>query len=69
MAIGPKYSVPFKNFMQSSPLLRQQLENAIKAGHGGGGGGGGKEAGGRREAGRTSQAPSIKLKMDFSNFK
>ena len=67
MAIGPKYPEPFKSIMQATPLLRQQLENAIKAGQGAGPVQGGR----RRETSQTPQvqAPSIKLKMDFSNFK
>lgn len=67
-AIGPKYPTAFKSIMQASPLLRQQLESAIRSGQSGGG-----EApalGSHRETSRTqAQPPSIKLKMDFSNFK
>ena len=71
MAIGPAYPTAFKNIMQASPSLRQQLETAIRAGQGGlsaGVGAGGR--GGQRETSRVpTQPPSIKLKMDFSNFK
>ena len=69
MAVGPKYPEPFKNIVQANPSLRQQLENAIRAGQGGPGEG--PDQGDRRGAGRTPQvqAPSIKLKKDFSNFK
>ena len=69
MEIGPKYPEPFKNIMTATPSLRQQLENAIRAGQGAGGAD--SVAGGRREPSRAPQvqAPSIKLKMDFSNFK
>lgn len=72
MEIGPKHPIAFKNIMQSAPLLKQQLENAIKAGQSVV-----KSAsalpGGHRGSGQTvtqqQQPPSIKLKMDFSNFK
>lgn len=66
MAIGPKYPTAFKNIMQATPLLRQQLEAAIRAGQGGTG----QASAVHRVTTRSQvQPPSIKLKMDFSNFK
>ena len=71
VAIGPTYPAPFKSIMQASPSLRQQLENAIRASQGGSSAAGiAGGHGGHRETSRVStQPPSIKLKMDFSNFK
>ena len=70
--IGPKYPTAFRSVMQSSPALKQKLENAVRAGQATAPG----KAGGRGQATalRTGghvqqQQPSIKLKMDFSNFK
>lgn len=66
-AIGPKYPTAFKSIMQASPLLRQQLESAIRSSQSGGET---PALGSHRETSRTqAQPPSIKLKMDFSNFK
>lgn len=66
MQIGPRYPVAFRTIMQGSPVLKQQLEAAIRASQ--------SSSrtplrvgGGRQQL--PQQAPSIKLKMDFSNFK
>ena len=67
--IGPKYPAAFRSVMQTSPALKQKLEAAVRAGQaapGRVGGGRGQAAAGSR---MQQQQPSIKLKMDFSNFK
>ena len=64
--IGPKHPEAFRNVMQTAPDLNQRLKNAIQAGQSTGPQ---AVAAMRRGAGQTQQAPSIKLKMDFSNFK
>lgn len=67
--IGPKYPAAFRSVMQTSPALKQKLEAAVRAGQaapGKVGGGRGQTAGSRMQ---QQQQPSIKLKMDFSNFK
>lgn len=65
--IGPKYPQAFRTIMTSSPELKAQLEAAVRN----------SQAlavsqsefvAARTQASRQ-QAPSIKLKMDFSNFK
>ena len=67
MQIGPKYPVAFRAVMQNSPGLKQQLEEAIRASQ--------SSAQTPSRVGRARQqppvqhTPSIKLKMDFSNFK
>jgi hypothetical protein len=68
--IGPKYPAAFRSVMQSSPALKQKLENAVRAGQAAPGNAGGRGQVGGRTGGRMQQQqPSIKLKMDFSNFK
>lgn len=66
--IGPKYPGAFRSVMQGSPALKQKLESAVRAGQSVGKAVRTRAAttGGRLQ---TQQAPSIKLKMDFSNFK
>lgn len=65
MAIGPRYQAPFKAIMLGSPALKQRLEAAIRAGQSPS-----KAAAPQaRLRAQPQQAPAIKLKMDFSNFK
>lgn len=65
--MGPKYPAEFKSIIASNPQFKKTLESALKS---------------SQEAGKLSQStssagtfvkqpaqPSIKLKMDFSNFK
>ena len=72
--IGPKHPEAFRSVMQASPALKQKLELAIRfnqtvaktkgslpAAKGIGRGG--------AQRVQQQQQPSIKLKMDFSNFK
>ncbi|EDO27447.1 predicted protein [Nematostella vectensis] len=64
MKIGPQYPHPFKAIMTSAPELKQQLEAAIRA----------SQASSKAKAPSTQPkaapaAPSIKLRMDFSNYK
>lgn len=79
--IGPKHPEAFRSVMQASPALKQKLESAIRfrqtAAKTKGSlqahqpkdvGRGGAQLG-RGGAQRGQQQPSIKLKMDFSNFK
>ena len=61
--IGPKFPEAFRSVMQASPALRQRLEGAVRASHTP------SKPGPAPSRARTQQAPSIKLKMDFSNFK
>lgn len=64
MEIGPKYPVAFRAVMQNSPGLKQQLEEAIRASQSS------AQTPSRVERARQQpHTPSIKLKMDFSNFK
>ena len=67
--VGPKYPEAFRCMMQASPASKQKLEAAVKASHHSKG----LSQGGARTAPIQSfsqqQKPSIKLKMDFSNFK
>lgn len=68
--IGPKYPAAFRSIMQSSPALKQKLEGAVRAGQAVPGKAGGRSQAAMRAGGRIQQQqPSIKLKMDFSNFK
>ena len=68
--IGPKYPAAFRSVMQSSPALKQKLESAVRAGQAAPGKAGGRDqAAARTGAHMPQQQPSIKLKMDFSNFK
>ena len=70
MQIGPRYPVPFKAVMQGSPQLRQQLESAVRASQAAPSTGPGAARAAHRAAKpQAQQPPSIKLKMDFSNFK
>lgn len=65
--IGPKYPTAFRSVMQTSPALKQRLEVAIRAGQSTN-----KDTRtqtSRSGVGQMQQQPSIKLKMDFSNFK
>ena len=65
--IGPKYPTAFRSVMQASPALKQRLEVAIRAGQSTS-----KDTRtqtSRSGVGQMQQQPSIKLKMDFSNFK
>ena len=64
MQIGPKYPAAFKTIMQSSPPLKQKLESAIRASQSPS-----KTNKAPARPRTQQQAPSIKLKMDFSNFK
>ena len=64
--IGPKHPEAFRSVMGTAPDLNQRLKSAIQAGQSSGPQ---VTAAVRRGAGQTQQAPSIKLKMDFSNFK
>lgn len=63
--MGPKYPDEFKSIIASNPHFKKTLESALKS---------------SQEAGKISQStsspsvkqpaqPTIKLKMDFSNFK
>lgn len=73
--IGPKYPEAFRSVMQASPALKQKLEMAVRANQStvaSGAGGRAPPTQGHLGAGRgtaAQQQPSIKLKMDFSNFK
>ena len=59
--MGSSYQQAFKSAMTSSPHLKTRLEMAIK---------GSKDASKPvSKTGQTSKQPTIKLKMDFSNFK
>ena len=66
MQIGPKHPESFRSVMQASPSLKQKLEAAVRV----------SQATTKTRAGTETtrgrsvqQQPSIKLKMDFSNFK
>lgn len=69
--IGPKHPEAFRSVMLASPTLKQKLEAAVRSNQSqsvsGRGPGGVKGAG--RHVAQQQQQPSIKLKMDFSNFK
>ena len=65
MQIGPRYPAAFRTIMQGSPVLKQQLEGAIRASQSSTRPP--LKVGGTRQ--QLQQAPAIKLKMDFSNFK
>lgn len=62
--IGPKHPELFRALMQGTPELNQRLKAAIQAGQSAA-----PRAAMSGRRGQTQQAPSIKLKMDFSNFK
>ncbi|XP_065165699.1 HEAT repeat-containing protein 5B isoform X3 [Atheta coriaria] len=64
MKIGPKYPQEFKKLMSQSPNLRTRLEAAVRSSQS-------VQQKTRTEASikpQAAQAPSIKLKTDFSNF-
>ena len=67
MNIGPLYPTAFRSVLAANPQLKVQLEAAIK----GGSSNLSAKATQQPYAGGASkpQQPSIKLKMDFSNFK
>ena len=67
--IGPKYPGAFRSVMQSSPAFKQKLETAIRASQSPSKAA--RTTAAARSGGRMQhqQQPSIKLKMDFSNFK
>ena len=72
--IGPKYPEAFRNVMQTSPALKQKLEAAVRANQSAATRAPPTQS--RLGAGQgpltqpqQQQQPSIKLKMDFSNFK
>ena len=74
--IGPKYPEAFRSVMQASPALKQKLEAAVRANQstataaaGRGPPTQGHLGVGRGPVAQQQQQPSIKLKMDFSNFK
>jgi hypothetical protein len=71
--IGPKYPEAFRNVMQVSPALKLKLESAVRFSQSAAKSKGSTslEAKGavRGGAQQVQQQPSIKLKMDFSNFK
>ena len=67
--IGPKYPGAFRSVMQSAPALKQKLESAVRAGQMAGPGKAGRSQAARTGGHMQHQQPSIKLKMDFSNFK
>jgi len=65
--MGPKYPSEFKTIIASQPQLKKALESALKAS---------QEAGKNVKASSSAGSfvkqpaqPTIKLKMDFSNFK
>ncbi len=61
--VGPKHPDIFRSIMVATPSLNQRLKAALQASHSTGARAVGE---GRRN---QQQAPAIKLKMDFSNFK
>lgn len=64
MKIGPKYPGPFRSIMNSQPELKSRLESAVRANQ--------ASAKPKQPAVQAKVAPaqpSIKLRMDFSNFK
>ena len=70
MRIGPRYPEAFRSVMQQFPSLKQRLEGAIHSSQSAAASS--SPAASRQAAAAKSgqkQAPSIKLKMDFSNFK
>ena len=65
--MGPKYPSEFKTIIASHPQLKKALESALKASQEAG-----KNVKTTASAGsfvRQPVQPTIKLKMDFSNFK
>ena len=64
MKIGPKYPEPFRTVIGSSPDLKSRLEGAVRASQ--------ASAKQKQPAAKPKVAPtqpSIKLRMDFSNYK
>ena len=64
MAIGPKYPLAFKAVMAKAPELKQRLENAVRSSQVAS-----KSNKPVAQQKATPAQPSIKLRMDFSNFK
>lgn len=69
--IGPKHPEAFRSVMQASPALKHKLEAAVRSNQKSKGmaQAGVKSVGGGVAQQQQQQQPSIKLKMDFSNFK
>lgn len=67
--VGPKYPEAFRCVMQSSPASKLKLEAAVRASHQSKGLAQGGAMADRSQRSISQQQPSIKLKMDFSNFK
>ena len=65
--IGPKNPVAFRNIMQTTPTLKAKLESAIRVNQSAKASA--KGVSGTSRGFTQPQQPSIKLKMDFSNFK
>ena len=64
MKIGPQYPQPFKTIMSTAPELKQQLETAVRANQ--------ASIKAKSPVAQPKAAPaqpSIKLRMDFSNYK
>lgn len=64
MKIGPKYPEPFRTVVSSSPDLKSRLEGAVRANQ--------ASTKAKQPAVQPKVAPSqpsIKLRMDFSNYK
>ena len=64
MQIGPKYPEPFRTIISSAPDLKTRLEGAVRANQ--------ASAKPKQPAVQPKVAPtqpSIKLRMDFSNYK
>ena len=64
MKIGPKYPEPFRAIISKAPDLKQQLEAAIRANQTSA-----KPKQPTAQAKASPAQPSIKLRMDFSNYK
>lgn len=79
--IGPKYSSEFKQIMTSNPSYSESLKNAIHSqqkktnnsspenGTSKAGASHHKDSALQSSSAESSNAPSIKLKVDFSNYK
>lgn len=64
MKIGPKYPEPFRTVVSSSPELKSRLESAVRANQ--------ASVKAKQPTVQPKMAPSqpsIKLRMDFSNYK
>ena len=64
MKIGPKYPEPFRTVMSSAPDLKPRLEAAVRASQPAA-----KQKQPTIQAKVAPAKPSIKLRMDFSNYK